>query len=107
MSQEKIYVGQGKEFGQYGNIGVSICIEDATPHFKKGKNGKTYLNIVIAKRKTKGQYGDTHSVTINDWTPDGSKKSAPRQEVEADKIEDYDDIGQDISDEINPEDIPF
>lgn len=33
------------------------------------KNDKGYINCEITERKSVGEYGDTHSMTLNTWTP--------------------------------------
>ena len=48
-------------------IVVSICLSDipAEARTKNEKNGKTYASFVIDQRKTADNYGNTHSVAIN------------------------------------------
>jgi len=70
---DKIYVAKSsaKEIEwQYGKfLNVSFNAEELFKHV----NEKGYLNLVISKRKEVGPYWDTHSVTINSWTPDNKK----------------------------------
>lgn len=44
----------------------SICLDDIPEAQKrKGKDGKQYINIVIAKRQKVSQYGDTHTIYMS------------------------------------------
>lgn len=44
----------------------SICLDDIPEAQKrKGKNGKQYINIVIAKRQKVSQYGETHTIYMS------------------------------------------
>lgn len=56
-----------KEFGNYGDLNVSIkidkLIESAPP------NEKGYINLVIKKRRETSEYGETHYAEINEWKP--------------------------------------
>lgn len=38
-------------------------------------NEKGYINITMSKRKEVGQYGDTHSFTLNEWKPETTKNN--------------------------------
>ena len=62
---EKIYVGNAKRFGDYGQIKVSFKLADVQQYV----NDKGYVNLVIAERKEVGKYGETHTVTIDTWKP--------------------------------------
>lgn len=44
-------------------------------HFKKGKNGKYYLNLEVNESKTGKAY-----CKLDDWKPDPSKKQAEKKE---------------------------
>lgn len=48
-------------------IVASICLSDipAEARKKSDKNGKIYTTIVIDERKEADQFGNTHSVAIN------------------------------------------
>jgi ribosomal protein L15E len=76
MSKEKIYVGTGKEFGQYGTINISICLSDLPKDFiTEAKNGKKYINLKVQKKKEVDQYGKTHYVEIDTWKPEEKKET--------------------------------
>jgi len=79
MNNPKIYCGSGKEFGQYGTVNCSICLDDIPQeHWQKGKNGKTYLPIKINKKREPDQWGKTHSVEVDTWKPN-QQQQAPQQ----------------------------
>ncbi len=74
MAEPKIYCGNGKErvFQDGGSIiGISICLEDIPQQFmkKSEKNGKTYVNLDVLRKREIDQYGKTHSVTVNTYVP--------------------------------------
>lgn len=71
MNTTKRYVkGNGKEFGKYGDIKISVLIDDLV----KNANEKGYVNMILQKRKEVGKFGDTHSLVYDDWKP--NKESA-------------------------------
>ena len=56
--------------GVFKTLKLSLCVEQLDKlKFKKGGNGKMYLNLDIVERKEVGQYGDTHSVKYDTWEP--------------------------------------
>lgn len=57
--------------GQYGEFfNISVNLEK----LKEFQNEKWYVNLVMNKRKEVWNYGETHSFTLNEWTPDGKKE---------------------------------
>lgn len=48
---------------------LSFRVEELVAFAQKNKNEKGYLNLNISLRKTPGQYGDTHSVSLDTWKP--------------------------------------
>ncbi len=70
MSNEKIYVGGGKE--KTGNFGVFHSISFSAQDLetlKQNLNAKGYVNLNFNKRQTPSQYGQTHSLTVDTWQP--------------------------------------
>ena len=47
------------------------------------KNEKGYINLEIAPRKEVGQYGDTHSVKLDNWTPKEGAAEKPAAKATA------------------------
>lgn len=72
----KIYVGSGKEFGQYGNVAISICMEQIQPHVYEYQ-GKHYVKLNISKKQFADQYGKTHSVSVDTWKPENKPLEKP------------------------------
>jgi len=44
------------------------------------KNEKGWVNVVVSKRREVGQYGETHSCSIDTWKPDGNAPRATPQD---------------------------
>jgi hypothetical protein len=50
---------------------LSICLSDIPrDRIKLAENGKMYCNLVCAKRKEVGQYGDTHYIAMSQTKED-------------------------------------
>jgi len=79
---EKIYVGSGKEFGQYSDINIDICLSDLPKEWikKSDKNGKSYIKLTVSKKKEVDKYGKTHSVSVNTFIPDKKQEVKPESE---------------------------
>lgn len=76
MAEAKKYVGNGKkkEFSNGGAlINISLKYADLTP------NEKGYVNLVVGSKKETDQWGNTHAVWVNDFTP------TPKTEVKQDE----------------------
>jgi hypothetical protein len=117
---EKTYVGRGKSIGEYGNIKISICLEECEGYANQSqKNGKHYLNLIVANLKNEDQWGNTKTVYVDDYVPKAGQpvdkatreefkqydrpKSNPKPEPEDEEIP----IIEDDEDEIDVKDIPF
>ena len=48
-------------------IGISFKSEDFYDFIAENTNEKGYINLDISKRKEVGTYGDTHSITLNNF----------------------------------------
>lgn len=73
---DKIFVGSGKEFGQYGSINISVCLTDLPKeHITTGKKGKKYINLVVNKKRQADQLGKTHSVEVNTFKPEKKQEN--------------------------------
>jgi len=61
------FIGKGKII-KWDNIIGSICLDDIPDKSKvESRNGKTYVNIFIGKKKEKDQWGNTHYIKINEF----------------------------------------
>jgi len=65
---EKIYVGKGKPIGKFGNLKIGIRVSDLVP------NEKGYVNLITQEMKKPDEYGNTHTVYVDDWVPNGQQK---------------------------------
>lgn len=55
-------------------IDLSICLSDIPEsHIRTSNNGKRYVNLILDERKSVGNYGETHSIRLNQFRhePDG------------------------------------
>ena len=70
MSNEKIYVGGGKEkSGNYGVFhSISFSAQDLET-LKQNLNAKGYVNLNMNQRQQPSQYGQTHSLVVDLWQP--------------------------------------
>lgn len=73
---EKQYIGKGKKSQNFGIIDVTIALEKADA-FIFEYEGKNYLKFQIAERKEADQFGNTHTVYVNQLIIDASEKPAP------------------------------
>ena len=98
---EKIYVGGAKEKAwEDGNSSYNISFSDADIKLLiENQNEKGYVNLKMNKRREPSQYGQTHSIVIDDWKPTPSAQPAqqPTQQVtqvsnEQDQFDDGEDI---------------
>jgi hypothetical protein len=81
--ENKIYCGNGKSFGQYGSVGVSICLDKISPEYiSTGKDGKKYISVNVNPNKNGvDQYGKTHNVTVNTWKPNQQQSPQQSQDI--------------------------
>jgi len=57
-------------------INISICLSDLPKDkIKEGKNGKKYINLVVAKRKEISQYDETHTVFVSQTKEERDSKT--------------------------------
>ena len=60
-------------------ISVSLCLSDIDKQFiKKGKNGKFYVSLLVDRRLSTGQYGETHTVKINKTEQERAVDGTPK-----------------------------
>ncbi len=100
MSEEKIYVGNGKKITtQYGDLmKLSITAEDLEKMQANLSNG--WININIKERREPSAGGMTHYLEVDTWKPNssqgGGKDEAPKAAKPAP-----------AQDDLQPEDLPF
>ena len=78
MSEQKPrqYVGNGKQAGEY-YVNFSLKESALKPHFYE-YNGERYVRLTIGQNKEVNQYGNTHSIWINDYQPDNNKSETKK-----------------------------
>jgi len=54
-------------FGDVIKLGFKV--EDLVAFVREHANAKGYINLDVVQRKEVGQYGDTHSIVLDDWQP--------------------------------------
>ena len=77
--KERAYVGKGKQVGEYDLVNISLRKSQLDPHFYE-YNGDQYIRLTVGKRKEVDQYGNSHTVWVNDYKADNSQaetKKAP------------------------------
>jgi len=102
MENKKIYCGNGKAYGQYGAVGINICLDDIPgSYIQKAKNGKRYLRLNVSPNREPDKYGNTHNLTVNTWQPNNTAQNA-QQVFNAKPVS-----GIQFADEGDGEKIPF
>ncbi len=90
MAESKLYVpkcsakARTTTFGEILN--VSFHADTLKAFIVEHTNDRGYLNLTISKRKAVGPYGDTHSVALDTWKPNGQQQSAPAQQQANDDV---------------------
>jgi hypothetical protein len=69
MSEPKVYVGKGKAFGEYGNIKLSINVNDMDGNRVLVPNEKGWLNLIIGKMRQPDARGNEYTVWRDDFKP--------------------------------------
>jgi hypothetical protein len=79
QNKERVYVGSGKQVGDYEIVNISIQaskLKDAWYDY----NGEKYARLTVAKKREVDQYGKTHTVYVNDYKPEeGTSKPKANQ----------------------------
>jgi hypothetical protein len=102
MAEQKIYLkgcsAKAKQFDNGGQIiKLGFKVDDLAEFCRKHKNDRGYLNLVVAERREEGQYGDTHSVYLDTYTP--RTGAGARQDADA--------FAGRHSEPVTSDDIPF
>lgn len=73
MSNEKTYIGKGKQVKDMDIINCSICIDDLMKdldNLTHEYEGKKYLSFSVAKLKSADQWGKTHTIYVRKLQPE-------------------------------------
>jgi hypothetical protein len=74
---DKQYVGSGKKFGQYDQLKIGIRFADLpTP------NERGYINLIVSQMRQPDKAGNTHTVYVDDWTPNAAKDAKNEERAE-------------------------
>lgn len=65
---DKVFLKCSAKASQYG-IRIGVKVEDLLAFANQHKTQSGYLNLEVKQRREVGQYGDTHSVTLDTFTP--------------------------------------
>lgn len=84
---EKIFCGGGNEFGQYGSVGLNVCLSSIPKEFITEYEGKKYIKLnVHTLRDPKKEVIDgvekvvkSHYVEVNTFKPQKQAQQAPPQ----------------------------
>lgn len=68
---ERQYVGKGKVIGKFGDIKIGIKATDLKP------NEKGYVNLIVSEMRKPDDWGNTHTVYVDDFVPAGERKTRP------------------------------
>lgn len=76
MSDKK-YVGSGKKAGKYDIVNINICLSDVSSEdiYTSEKTGKKYLRLSVGSRQSEDQYGNTHTVWVDNFKPEPQQQS--------------------------------
>lgn len=73
-----------KEVGQYGQLNISIKVEDFIGNLKKVENNG-WCNLTIAKNRNPTDKGYTHHCFENTWKAEGRKQGTAKEDEEMDR----------------------
>lgn len=81
--KDRTFVGDGKQVSGYPLVNLNICLTDISKDFiRKGKNGKLYVDLTVGERRNGADnYGNTHSIWINDYKPEQKQEVAVKEDV--------------------------
>lgn len=79
---DKIYVPRSsakeKKFDNGGSIiKLGFKADELVAFINQHKNSRGYINFSVGQRKTPSQYGDTHSVALDQFEPKSEQAAQP------------------------------
>jgi hypothetical protein len=69
MAQRQYLKGIAKEFGPFNNLSVSLNVSE----LEKYVDSKGFVKVVLSRRKELGQFGETHSIYLDDFNSSKSQ----------------------------------
>jgi hypothetical protein len=76
---ETIYLGNGKQSKHPKIVNATISFDKLKEEYWSEYEGKKYLKISIIQRDEPDNYGKTHSIQLNNWTPDLTNSLEPQK----------------------------
>lgn len=73
---DKVFLKCQAKASTYG-VRIGVKVEDLIAFAKQHGNERGYLNLEVKQRREPGQYGDTHSVTLDTYEPKKRDESVP------------------------------
>lgn len=73
---DKVFLKCSAKQRKYG-ISIGVKVEDLIAFATQHGNERGYLNLEIKERREVGQYGDTHSVTLDTFVPNSKSDPVP------------------------------
>lgn len=71
--KEVVFSGGGSK------LRISFKVAELIAFAKEHQNEKGYINLNCSRRKTIGEYGDTHTLMLDTWKPrQSTNRSQPR-----------------------------
>ncbi|MDE2097630.1 MAG: hypothetical protein KGL39_10315 [Patescibacteria group bacterium] len=92
MEQSKTYVPKSRAKAKQTKIGQVLRLgfhaKTLSDFSNQHANQAGYINLDVVPRREPDQYGNTHSVVLNDWKPDASKSNpaSPQDDVPKTKV---------------------
>jgi len=78
-----LYVPKSKAVERDGRYGKFLCLsfkaKELRDFINEHVNADGYINLNVSPRKQLGEYGDSHSISLNQWKPtprDGAPRSS-------------------------------
>lgn len=81
MSQDRKFVGSGKEVSGYDLINCTLKKSDLDGNFFN-YNGTEYITVTVGKKRETDQYGKTHAVWLNEYKPEGQESKSHAKPVQ-------------------------
>lgn len=81
---DKIFCGSGKEFGQYGQLSLTLSVEKMRPHITEWTDdkGKVHKQIKVkVTRRMEPTANQTHYVEIDTWKPEQRQEQAANEQL--------------------------
>ena len=67
----KVYVGNAKEINTNNGTLIKCGLRESDLEtLRNHLNENGWVNVVVGQRRSVSQYGDTHSIWVDDWKPE-------------------------------------